>query len=261
VSEKTIRNDAHYLGAVEGIESLGVPRSSLVGKSDAPRQSAIGLAGLLASSDPDQQARGDRMVGLMRDGASLRDVFVKSKKATDRVVGSHETADAAVDAAVDLAGEADGKRKRASHPRQATVSAQATDSASASVPNAVEESSTDLDDADRVAVVPFGTTEVVANSPDRNVQGPAAPRLPLFDTEEPAIAEDSPPIGRKAGTTVRTKASGDMIPRTTDPVIIAATLFEWLGSTKTTALVGLLQDLVRIDAKRMVPIPGQMTFV
>ena len=85
----------------------------------------------------------------------------------------------------------DGKRYRAGRPKQATVSAQANGSTSASVPNAVEESSTDPDDANRVAVVPFGTTEGVANSPNRNVVGPASPRLPLFDTEEPAIAEVS----------------------------------------------------------------------
>ena len=155
----------------------------------------------------------------------------------------------------------DGKRYRASRPKQATVSAQAKGSTSASVPNAVEESSTDLDDADRVAVVPFGTTEVVANSPDRNVEGPASPRLPLFDTEESAIAEVSAPIGRKAGKGAGKRSPADVMARTTDPVIIAPTLFEWLGSTKTITLVGLLQELVRTDAKRMVPIPGQMTFV
>ena len=155
----------------------------------------------------------------------------------------------------------DGKRYRASRPKQATVSAQAKGSTSASVPNAVEESSTDPDDANRVAVVPFGTTEVIANSPNRNVEGPASPRLPLFDTEEPAIAEVSAPIGRKAGTGAGTKSSADVIARTTDLTKIVIKLGEWLDFAGINALISLLQDESRRQSIRVVPNPGQTSFI
>jgi hypothetical protein len=64
----------------------------------------------------------------------------------------------------------------------------------------------------------------------------------------------------KAGKGAGKRSPADVMARTTDPVIIAPTLFEWLGSTKTTTLVGLLQELVRTDAKRIGHNPGQMTF-
>ena len=260
LSEKTIRNDAHYLGAVETIASRGIPRSSLVGTPDAPRKSAVALAILLASDDPDQQARGGVIVGLMRDGASLRDAFVKSTKATGRAGGPHETADAAVDAAVDLAGEADGKRTQATRTGQATSARPANDIVSVSVPDAVVVPPSDQEDADQDSGVSHEAPELVANSPGRDAPKPDTLRQSLFDTDDPPSMEVSTPIGRKAGTGAGPRPSADIIARTADPVIIASTLFEWLGSTKPTALVGLLQDLVRIDAKRVVPSPGQMAF-
>lgn len=73
--------------------------------------------------------------------------------------------------------------------------------------------------------------------------------------------EVAKPIGKKALKGTGTKAPGDVMARTTDPVILAPTLFEWLGSTKTITLVGLLQELVRTDAKRVVPNPGQTSFM
>ncbi|NBQ33250.1 MAG: hypothetical protein EBU21_15095 [Proteobacteria bacterium] len=257
VSEKTIRNDADYLGAVEGIESLGVPRSSLVGRPDAPRQSAIGLAGLLASSDPDQQARGERMVGLMRDGASLRDAFVKPTKATGRAGGPHETADAAVD----VAGEADGKRKRASHPRQATVSAQATYSASASVPDAVEASPAGQFDADQGSGDSDEVTEIVADKPDIEVSRPAEPRQTLFDTEEPASAEVSAPVGPKRGKAAGTRAGGSATGVPTDPEELAEWLYALLGLAGSKEVVKRLQEVCVRESMRVLPKPGQLTFV
>ena len=261
VSEKTIRNDAAYLQAVETIASRGIPRSSLVGTPDAPRQSAVALAILLASADPDQQERGGVMVGLMRDGASLRDAFVKPTKATGRAGGPHETADAAVDAAVDLAGEADGKRTQATRTGQAISARPANEIVSVSVPDAVVVPPSDQEDADQGSGVSHVAPELVVHAPDRDGKGPPSVRQTLFGTDDSPSMEVSKPIGKKAGKATGMKAPGDVMARTTDPVIIAPTLFEWLGSTKTITLVGLLQELVRTDAKRMVPIPGQMTFV
>ena len=258
VSEKTIRNDAHYLGAVEGIASLGVPRSSLVGKSDAPRQSAIGLARLLGSSDPDQQARGGLMVGLIRDGASLRDVFVRPTKATGRAGGPHETADAAIDAAVDLAGEADGKRTQATRTGQATSARPANDIVSASVLDAVAVPPSGREDADQDSGVSYGTPEMVVHAPDRNVQRPPALRQTLFGTDDPPSMEVSKPIGRKAGKAVRTKAAGDVMARTTDPTKIVSYLVEWLDLAGINALVALLQERGRSEAKRVLPDPRQI---
>ena len=102
---------------------------------------------------------------------------------------------------------------------------------------------------------------MVANSPDRNVQGPAAPRLPLFDTEEPAIAEDSPPIGKKAGKATGTKAPGDVMARTTDPAKIVSHLIEWLDLAGINSVVALLQDESRRQSIRVVPNPGQTSFI
>jgi hypothetical protein len=201
------------------------------------------------------------MVGLMRDGASLRNAFVKSTKATGRAGGAHETADAAVDAAVDLAGEADGKRTQATRTGQATSARPANDVVSVSVPDAIAVTPSGREDPDQGSGISNEAPELVANSPGRDAPKPDTLRQSLFDTDDPPSMDVSKPIGRKAGKGTGTKAPGDVMARSTDPVIIAPTLFEWLGSTKTTTLVGLLQELVRTDAKRMVPIPGQMKFV
>ena len=200
------------------------------------------------------------MVGLMRDGASLRDAFVKPTKATGRAGGPHETADAAVDAAVDLSGEADGKRTQATRTWQAISARPANEIVSVSVPDAVVVPPSDQEDADQDSGVSHEAPELVVHAPDRDVQGPPSVRQTLFGTDDSPSMEVSKPIGRKAGTGAGPRPSADIIARTADPAIIAATLFEWLGSTKTTALVGLLQELVRIDAKRVVPNPGQMAF-
>jgi hypothetical protein len=261
VSEKTIRNDAHYLGAVEGITTLGVPRSSLVGKSDAPRQSAIGLAGLLASSDPDQQARGERMVGLMRDGASLRDAFVKPTKATGRAGGPHETADAAVDAAVDLAGEADGKRTQATRTGQATSARPANDVVSVSVPDAIAVPPSGREDPDQASGISNEAPELVVHAPGLDAPNPAALRQSLFDIDNPPSMEVSTPIGRKAGKGAGKRSPADVMARTTDLTKIVSQLGEWLDFAGINALISLLQDESRRLSIRVVPNPGQTSFM
>ena len=154
----------------------------------------------------------------------------------------------------------DGKRYQATRPKQATATESAGDKASASVPEVDKAAPVGSDGLARVSVDTNVSTELVSNSPDRDVQPPAALRQSLFDIDNPPSMEVSTPIGRKAGKGTGTKAPGDVMARSTDPVIIAPTLFEWLGSTKTTTLVGLLQELVRTDAKRIGHNPGQMTF-
>ena len=134
------------------------------------------------------------------------------------------------------------------------------DSARTSFPDAVVVPPSGQEDADQDSGVSHETPELIAGMPDRDVQPPAVVRLALFKPENPTTAPTSVPIGRKAGTGAGTQPSADVIARTADPRIMAATLFEWLGSTKTTSLVGLLEELVRIDAKRVVPSPGQMAF-
>ena len=155
---------------------------------------------------------------------------------------------------------ADGKRYRASRSKQATSARPANDIVSASVPDAVVVPPSDQFDADQDSGVSHEAPELVANSPGRDAPKPDTLRQSLFDTDDPPSMDVSKPIGRKAGKGTGTKAPGDVMARSTDPVIIAPTLFEWLGSTKTTTLVGLLQELVRTDAKRIGHNPGQMTF-
>ena len=155
----------------------------------------------------------------------------------------------------------DGKRYRATRPRQGSTAGPTAGSVSVTVPEVDQSPPVSGDGLARVSVDTFVSTELVANSPDRDVSPPAAVRHTMFGTDDPPSMEISKPIGKKALKGTGTKAPGDVMARTTDPVIIAPTIFEWLGSTKTITLVGLLQELVRTDAKRMVPIPGQMTFV
>ena len=155
----------------------------------------------------------------------------------------------------------DGKQYRATRLRQESTSGPPAGSVSVTVPEVDQSPPVSGDGLARVSVDTFVSTELVANSPDRDVSPPAAVRHTMFGTDDPPSMEISKPIGKKALKGTGTKAPGDVMARTTDPVIIAPTIFEWLGSTKTITLVGLLQELVRTDAKRMVPIPGQMTFV
>ena len=155
----------------------------------------------------------------------------------------------------------DGKQYRATRLRQESTSGPPAGSVSVTVPEVDQSPPVSGDGIARVSVDTNVSTELVANSPDRDVSPPAAVRHTMFGTDDPPSMEISKPIGKKALKGTGTKAPGDVMARTTDPVIIAPTIFEWLGSTKTITLVGLLQELVRTDAKRMVPIPGQMTFV
>ncbi|MCX5985110.1 MAG: hypothetical protein NTX54_01130, partial [Chloroflexi bacterium] len=181
----------------------------------------------------------------------------KPTKATGRAGGPHETADAAVD----LAGEADGKRTQATRTGQATSARPANDVVSVSVADAIAVPPSGREDPDQGSGISNEAPELVVHAPDRDGKGPPSVRQTLFGTDDSPSMEVSKPIGRKAGTGAGPRPSADIIARTADPAIIAATLFEWLGFTKTITLVGLLQDLVSTDAKRVVPNPGQMTLV
>jgi hypothetical protein len=55
VSEKTVRNDSDYFEAVEKLNSLGVPRATVVGNPNAPRSRVIGLAKQASTGDASER--------------------------------------------------------------------------------------------------------------------------------------------------------------------------------------------------------------
>ena len=133
-------------------------------------------------------------------------------------------------------------------------------SARTSVPEAVTVSPAGQEDADQGSGVSIETPESIAGKPYRDIGVPAALRQSLFTTEEPATAEDSRPRGRKARADACTKASADVMARTTDPAKIVSHLIEWLDLAGINSLIALLQDESRRQSIRVVPNPGQMAF-
>ena len=156
---------------------------------------------------------------------------------------------------------ADGKRYRATRPRQDSASGPPVGSVSVTVPEVDQSPPVSGDGLARVSVDTFVSTELVANSPDRDVSPPAAVRLPLFATEEPATAEHSPVLARKAGKGAGTKSSADVLARTTDPTKVLGHLVEWLDLAGINSLIALLQDESRRQSIRVVPNPGQTSFI
>ncbi|MCX5985996.1 MAG: hypothetical protein NTX54_05730, partial [Chloroflexi bacterium] len=155
----------------------------------------------------------------------------------------------------------DGKQYRATRPRQESTSGPPAASVSVTVPEVDQSPPVGGDGIARVSVDTNVSTELVANSPDMDVSPPAAVRLPLFATEEPATAEDSRPRGRKARADACTKAPGDVMARTTDPAKIVSHLIEWLDLAGINSVVALLQDESRRRSIRVVPNPGQTSFI
>ena len=149
----------------------------------------------------------------------------------------------------------DGKQYRATRPRQESTSGPPAGSVSVTVPEVDQSPPVSGDGIARVSVDTNVSTELVAYSPDLDVSPPAAVRLPLFATEEPATAPTSVPTGRKRG-----KARGEVNGVPTDPDDIAEWLFELLGLAGSKAVAKCLHDICARESKRVVPNPGQMAF-
>ena len=155
----------------------------------------------------------------------------------------------------------DGKRYQATRPKQATATESAGDKASASVPEVDKAAPVGSDGLARVSVDTSVSTELVSNSPDRDVQPPAALRQSLFDIDNPPSMEVSTPIGRKAGKGAGKRSPADVMARTTDLTKIVSQLGEWLDFAGINALISLLQDESRRLSIRVVPNPGQTSFM
>jgi len=155
----------------------------------------------------------------------------------------------------------DGKRYQATRPKQATATESAGDKASASVPEVDKAAPVGSDGLARVSVDTNVSTELVSNSPDRDVQPPAALRQSLFDIDNPPSMEVSTPIGRKAGKGAGKRSPADVMARTTDLTKIVSQLGEWLDFAGINALISLLQDESRRLSIRVVPNPGQTSFM
>ena len=155
----------------------------------------------------------------------------------------------------------DGKRYQATRPKQATATESAGDKASASVPEVDKAAPVGSDGLARVSVDTSVSTELVSNSPDRDVQPPAALRQSLFDIDNPPSMEVSTPIGRKAGKGAGKRSPADVMARTTDLTKIVSQLGEWLDFAGINALISLLQDESRRQSIRVVPNPGQTSFI
>jgi len=155
----------------------------------------------------------------------------------------------------------DGKQYRATRPRQESTSGPPAGSVSVTVPEVDQSPPVSGDGLARVSVDTNVSTDLVANSPDRDVSPPAAVRLPLFATEEPATVEHSPVLARKAGKGAGTKSSADVLARTTDPTKVLSHLVEWLDLAGINCLIALLQDESRRQSIRVVPNPGQTSFI
>ena len=155
----------------------------------------------------------------------------------------------------------DGKRYRATRPRQDSTSGPPAGSVSVTVPEVDQSPPVSGDGLARVSVDTNVSTELVANSPDLDVSPPAGVRLPLFATEEPATAEHSPVLARKAGKGAGKRSPADVMARTTDLTKIVSQLGEWLDFAGINALISLLQDESRRQSIRVVPNPGQTSFM
>ena len=79
----------------------------------------------------------------------------------------------------------DGKRYRATRPRQDSASGPPAGSVSVTAPEVDQSPPVSGDGLARVSVDTNVSTELVANSPDRNVQRPPAVRQTLFGTDDP----------------------------------------------------------------------------
>ena len=155
----------------------------------------------------------------------------------------------------------DGKRYRATRPRQDSASGPPAGSVSVTVPEVDQSPPVSGDGLARVSVDTNVSTELVANSPDRDVQPPAALRQSLFDPGDPPSMEVSKPTGRKAGKSAGTRSPADMMGRTTDPAKIVSHLIEWLDLAWINSVVALLQDESSRLSKRVLPNPGQTSFI
>ena len=155
----------------------------------------------------------------------------------------------------------DGKQYRATRLRQESTSGPPAGSVSVTVPEVDQSPPVSGDGIARVSVDTNVSTELVANSPDLDVSPPAAVRLPLFATEEPATAEHSPVLARKAGKGAGKRSPADFMARTTDLTKIVSQLGEWLDFAGINALISLLQDESRRQSIRVVPNPGQTSFI
>ncbi|MEI8221846.1 MAG: ParB N-terminal domain-containing protein [bacterium] len=156
---------------------------------------------------------------------------------------------------------ADGKRYRASRSKQATSARPANDIVSASVPDAVVVPPAGQFDADQDSGDSDEVTEIVADGPDIEVPRPAEPRQTLFDTEEPASAEVSAPVGPKRGKAAGTRAGGSATGVPTDPEELAEWLYALLGLAGSKEVVKRLQEVCVRESMRVLPKPGQLTFV
>jgi hypothetical protein len=116
-------------------------------------------------------------------------------------------------------------------------------------------------DADQGSGDSDEVTEIVADRPDIEVPRPAEPRQTLFDTEEPASAEVSAPVGPKRGKAAGTRAGGSATGVPTDPEELAEWLYALLGLAGSKEVVKRLQEVCVRESMRVLPKPGQLTFV
>ena len=156
---------------------------------------------------------------------------------------------------------ADGKRYPARRPRQGTVSGPVMDSARTSFPEAIAVPPAVHEDPDQASGVSHETPELVVYAPNPVPHGPPAVRQTLFGTDDPPSMEISKPIGKKASKGAGTKAPGDVMVRTTDPAKIVSHLIEWLDLAGINSVVALLQDECSRLSKRVLPNPGQTSFI